>query len=64
MLQSGFKRGTPVRCISCHTGALRDGAGYQLGRYLRSPVLAPTDKVRILLGGPYEIFDNGVWKQF
>lgn len=40
MLQSGFNSGTPIRCISCHTGAFGDGAAYQLGRYLRSPVLA------------------------
>ena len=51
-------------CISCHTGAFSDGAAYQLSRYLRSPVIAPTDKVRVLQGGQYEIFSNGVWKQF
>ncbi len=64
MLKSGFRKGTPVRCISCHTGAFGDGAAYQLGRYLKSPILAPSDKVRILKGGQYQIFGNGKWKSF
>jgi len=64
MLESGFERGSPIRCISCYTGAFDDGAAYQLARYLKSPVLAPTDKVRILEGGGYEIFGNGIWKNF
>ena len=64
MLQSGFERGTPIRCISCHTGRFSDGAAYRLSRYLKSPVLAPTDKVRILEGGHFDIFGKGTWKQF
>lgn len=64
MLESGFKKGTAIRCISCHTGMFSDGAAYRLSRYLKSPVLAPTNKVRILQDGGYEIFKNGIWKQF
>ncbi len=64
MLKNGFKYGTPVRCISCHTGRFADGAAYQLSIYLKSPVLAPTDKVTILDRGQYLIFKDGFWKQF
>jgi RHS repeat-associated protein len=64
MLQSGFQPGTPVRLISCHTGVFGDGAAYQLSRYLRSPVIAPTNKVRILQGGAYEIYGDGRFRTF
>ncbi len=64
LLSAGFRKGTPIRCVSCHTGKFSDGAAYQLSRYLKSPVTAPTDKVRVLEDGTYEIFGNGVWKQF
>ena len=64
MLKSGFEKGTPIRCISCNTGRFSDGAAYQLSRYLKSPILAPTDMVRILEGGAYEIHAGGIWKQF
>lgn len=64
LLQSGFQRGTPIRLISCHTGVWSDGAAYQVSRYLRSPITAPTNKVRVLEGGAYEIFDNGTWKTY
>jgi hypothetical protein len=64
MLESGFQHGTPVRLISCHTGVFGDGAAYQLSRYLRSPVMAPTNKVRILDGGGYEIFGGGRFRTF
>ena len=53
MLQSGFQRGTRVRLISCTTGVFPDGAAYQLSRYLRSPVMAPTTRVKVLEGGSY-----------
>ena len=64
ILNSGFKRGNPVRLISCSTGALEDGAAYQLSRYLKSPVLAPTNKVRVLPGGGYDIYGGGIWVPF
>lgn len=64
MLQSGFQKGTPVRLISCHTGVYGDGAAYQLSRYLKSPVMAPTNKIRITNGGGYEIFGNGRFRTF
>lgn len=64
MLGSGFRRGTPTRLISCHTGAFSDGAAYQLSRYLKLSVLAPTDKVRVLEGGGYQIFGNKPWRRF
>lgn len=64
MLQSGFQRGTPVRLISCHTGVFGEGAAYQLSRYLRSSVMAPTNKIRILDGGGYEIFGGGRFRTF
>ncbi len=64
MLQSGYQRGTPVRLISCHTGVFGDGAAYQLSRYLRSPVIAPTNKIRIIDGGGYEIFGGGRFRTF
>ncbi|MBG6130183.1 hypothetical protein [Aquimarina sp. EL_35] len=63
-MSAGFRKGTPIRCISCYTGKFPDGAAYQLSRYLKSPVIAPTDKVRVLEGGGYEILGNGTWKQF
>ena len=64
LLANGVSPGTPIRCISCHTGAYPDGAAYQLSRYMRSPVLAPNNKVRILDDGTFEIFGNGHWIQF
>ncbi|SMD08368.1 RHS repeat domain-containing protein [Pedobacter africanus] len=64
MLEEGFERGTSVRLISCNTGVYGDGAAYQLSRYLKSPVIAPTNKIRILKGGEYEIYDNGTFRTF
>ena len=64
MLSSGYKPGTPIRCISCNTGKFSNGAAFQLSKKLKAPVLGPTDKVRILDGGTYEIFKEGKWIQF
>jgi len=64
LLQSGFQKGTKIRLISCHTGVFGDGAAYQLSRYLKSPVIAPTNKVRILKDGTYEIFGGGRFRTF
>jgi hypothetical protein len=64
MLQNGFQRGTPIRLISCWTGVWGDGAAYQLSRYLKSPVSAPTNKVRVLQGGAYEILGGGRFRTF
>jgi hypothetical protein len=64
LLESGFQKGTPIRLISCHTGVYADGTAYQFSRYLKSPVMAPTNRVRILPGGAYEIDMDGVWKTF
>lgn len=66
MLNSGFKPGTPIRCVSCKTGMHPDRPAYQLSRYLKSPVLAPTDRVRVVRdgSGSYIIARGGHWKQF
>ncbi|MFM7858741.1 MAG: RHS repeat-associated core domain-containing protein, partial [Flammeovirgaceae bacterium] len=64
MLKNGFEKGTPVRLISCHTGIAGDGFAYQLSRYLKSPVLAPTNKVGVLRDGAYIIDGAGVWRTF
>jgi hypothetical protein len=64
MLESGFQKGTPVRLISCNTGIAGDGAASQLSRYLKSPVMAPTNKIRTLEGGSYEIFGGGRFRTF
>ncbi|WP_163408520.1 hypothetical protein [Flavobacterium ajazii] len=57
MLQAGFKKGTPIECISCSTGMYADGAAYQLGRYLKSPVIAPSNWVRAVDVNTYVIKD-------
>jgi RHS repeat-associated protein len=64
ILLSGFTKGTQVRLISCFTGFWDNGAAYQLSRYLKSTVIAPTNEVRVLEGGAYEINKSGVWKIF
>jgi len=64
LLNAGFQRGTPVRLISCNTGVFADGAAYQLSRYLRSPVMAPTNKIRIIEGGGYDILGGGRFRTF
>ncbi|HEY8937836.1 MAG TPA: RHS repeat-associated core domain-containing protein, partial [Cyclobacteriaceae bacterium] len=64
MLDQGFVRGTPVRLISCETGTSLDGAAYQLSRYLKSPVMAPTTVVRITEGGGYQMLKDGAWRTF
>jgi hypothetical protein len=58
MLQNGYKKGMPVRLISCNTGVFGDGAGYQLSRYLKAPVMAPTKPISILGDGSYIIADE------
>jgi RHS repeat-associated protein len=64
MFNNGYKAGTPVRCISCYTGLNDGGAAYQLSRYLRAPVIAPTDLIsvndfgtKIYFGGYFNYFN-------
>lgn len=64
LLNNGFKKGTPVRLISCRTGMYNDGAAYQLSRYLKSPVTAPTNRITTLEGGSYFIETGGRFKVF
>ena len=64
LLSRGFKRGTPIELISCTTGIFRDGAAYQLSRYLRSPVTAPTNLISVEQGGTYLIRDGGIFKTY
>ncbi len=64
LLENGFQRGTPIRLISCNTGVFGDGAAYQVSRYLKSPIMAPTNKVRILENGAYEILGGGRFRTF
>ncbi|MFP3581811.1 hypothetical protein SB659_19820, partial [Arthrobacter sp. SIMBA_036] len=64
MLQNGFKKGTTVRLISCRTGVFGNGVAYQLSRYLKSPVTAPTNLVRVLEDGSYQVFGNGRFRTF
>jgi hypothetical protein len=35
-----------------------------LSRYLKSPVMAPTNKIRILEGGAYQIYGEGRFRTF
>ena len=64
MLDNGFKKGMPIRCISCSTGAYLDGAAYRLGKALDSPVLAPTRVVATMPNGDYVIGNGGFWREF
>ncbi|MCS4304940.1 hypothetical protein [Chryseobacterium sp. BIGb0232] len=57
-------KGTPIRLISCSTGVFGDGAAYQLSRYLKSPVTAPTNLVRVLKDGSYQVFGGGRFRTF
>lgn len=43
--QSDYVPGTPIRLVSCHTGADPSGVGQQLSNELGVPVLAPTQFV-------------------
>jgi hypothetical protein len=60
----GYQRGTTIRLISCETGAFIDGAAYQLSRYVRAPVIAPTGRVAVTQGGGYIIEGAGKFKTF
>lgn len=64
MLGQGFKEGTTVRCVSCNSGLQYDGAAAQLSRFLNSPVIAPTGRVRVLRGGGFELDKFGQWVRF
>lgn len=64
LLNNGFQKGTPIRLISCNTGIFGDGAAYQLSRYLKSPVTAPTNLVRVLEDGSYQVFGGGRFRTF
>ncbi|CAM1365482.1 hypothetical protein TSEDIMI_20190 [Tenacibaculum sediminilitoris] len=64
LLSDKIKRKSTIRLVSCHTGKFSDGAAYQLSRYLKSTVKAPTNAVRTLNNGSYEIMDEGIWKVF
>ncbi|NML38409.1 hypothetical protein HHL17_14470 [Chitinophaga sp. G-6-1-13] len=64
LLSLGVPRGTKIRLISCWTGFLDEGAAYQLSRYMKSPVLAPENRVLVLPGGGYLIDQGGAWRMF
>jgi hypothetical protein len=63
---AGYQRRTTVRLVACETGAYLDGAAYQLSRYIRAPVIAPTKEIAVLEGGGYIIRGGGggVFKTF
>lgn len=64
LIGKGYQRGTAIRLISCRTGAYADGAAYELSRYLKAPVTAPTNLVGDNPNGSYFILDNGRFKTF
>ena len=64
MIEDGYVKGTPVLLISCDTGIADKGAAYQLSRYLKAPVKAPTNWVTVLEDGGYLIKDDGIWRTF
>lgn len=64
MLNSGFQRGTKLRVVSCYTGKLTDGTAYQLSRYLKSPLVAPTGRISVTKSGGFKLWDGGTWATF
>jgi hypothetical protein len=57
MLANGYQKGTPILLVSCKTGVWADGAAYQLSRYLKASVTAPTNDIFIQPGGmPYVLY--------
>ena len=61
MLQSGYVKGTPIKCWSCEAGFLSKGPAYQLGQYLGVPVKASTSKLVPRIGGGEKFFNGGKW---
>lgn len=63
---NGYQSGTPIRLISCSSGYggiyMGTGAAYQLARYTKAIVLAPTQEVGIN-NGIYFIRNEGRWKK-
>ena len=59
MLQNGYKKGTPIRLISCHSGSKPTGGASRLAKILEAKVEAPTDMIRILEDGTFEVANKG-----
>jgi RHS repeat-associated protein len=64
MFENGYVKGTPVDLISCSTGICGDGAAYELSRYLRAPVSAPSNLIQVTNSGGYLISDLGRMRIF
>jgi RHS repeat-associated protein len=69
MKKNGWKPGSPVRLLSCSTGANNNGAAKNLANKLGVPVTAPSDTLWLFGDGKMTIgkgaYDNtGVWNVF
>jgi pantothenate kinase len=56
--ESGWKKGQPIRLISCRTGDPKLGkqaAAHKLSEFLETKVLAPTEDIILFDGGHYVI---------
>lgn len=59
LIEDGYKKGTMIRLVSCHCAGYEYGAAYQLSRYMKSQVTAPTVRIRVLEGEGLEREDLG-----
>jgi len=62
--QSGFKKATSVRLLSCSTGADPEGFAQHLANALGKPVIAPNMTIHSYSDGRHWISDNGVKGDF
>jgi hypothetical protein len=55
MIKEGYKEGTPIRLISCHSGRSCTGGAAQLSEILKTQVEAPTVGVETLKNGSFKL---------
>jgi len=47
IIQQGYKKGEPIRLISCQTGAKQNGFAKKLAEILDTDVIAPTERIAV-----------------
>ena len=65
MYSRGYQQGTRIRLISCWSGVFPDGAAYELSRYTKAMVIAPTKRTYLDgVTGKWIVEPGGIFKVF
>jgi hypothetical protein len=64
MTLAGYKQGTRIRLISCHTGRADFGFAFQLSHFAKAKVVAPTIQTQILKNGKWAVKPGGFFRVF